>query len=44
MGLQAGTTTATRFRAAHSDASVIIEASDSSGTLHQAADCARLGR
>jgi len=27
-----------------SDASVIIEASDSSGTLHQAAECVRLGR
>jgi DNA processing protein len=27
-----------------SDASVIIEASDTSGTLHQAAECQRLGR
>lgn len=27
-----------------SDASIIIEASDSSGTLHQAAECMRLGR
>ena len=27
-----------------SDATVVIEASDSSGTLHQAAECVRLGR
>jgi DNA processing protein len=30
--------------AALSDATVIIEASDTSGTLHQAAECQRLGR
>ena len=30
--------------AAISDASVIIEASESSGTLHQASECVRLGR
>jgi len=30
--------------AAISDATVIIEASDTSGTLHQAAECQRLGR
>ena len=30
--------------AALSDATVIIEASDSSGTLHQAAECTKLGR
>ena len=30
--------------AALSDATVIIEASDSSGTLHQAAECVRLQR
>jgi DNA processing protein len=30
--------------AALSDGSVIVEASDSSGTLHQAAECQRLGR
>ncbi len=33
-----------RVMAAISDATVIIEASDSSGTLHQAAECARLKR
>jgi DNA processing protein len=33
-----------RVMAAISDASVIIEASDTSGTLHQAAECQRLGR
>lgn len=33
-----------RVMAALSDASVIIEASDTSGTLHQAAECARLKR
>lgn len=33
-----------RTMAAISDASVIIEASESSGTLHQAAECVRLGR
>ena len=33
-----------RTMAALSDASVVIEASDSSGTLHQAAECQRLGR
>ena len=33
-----------RVMAALSDASVIIEASDTSGTLHQAAECQRLGR
>ena len=33
-----------KLMAALSDASVIIEASDSSGTLHQAAECVRLGR
>jgi DNA processing protein len=27
-----------------SDATVVIEASDTSGTLHQAAECTRLGR
>jgi DNA processing protein len=30
--------------AAVSDATVIIEAGDTSGTLHQAAECVRLGR
>lgn len=33
-----------RTMAALSDGSVIIEASESSGTLHQAAECQRLGR
>lgn len=33
-----------RTMAAISDASVIIEASESSGTLHQASECVRLGR
>nr|WP_295828335.1 DNA-processing protein DprA [uncultured Azospirillum sp.] len=33
-----------RLMATLSDASVVIEASDTSGTLHQAAECARLGR
>ena len=33
-----------RLMAALSDATVIIEASDSSGTLHQAAECVRLDR
>lgn len=33
-----------RVMAALSDGSIIIEASDSSGTLHQAAECQRLGR
>jgi DNA processing protein len=33
-----------RVMAAVSDAAVIIEASDTSGTLHQAAECQRLGR
>lgn len=33
-----------RLMAAISDASVIVEASDTSGTLHQAAECIRLGR
>lgn len=33
-----------RIMAAISDATVIIEASDTSGSLHQAAECARLGR
>ena len=33
-----------RTMAAISDGSVIIEASESSGTLHQAAECVRLGR
>jgi DNA processing protein len=33
-----------RTMAALSDATVIVEASDTSGTLHQAAECARLGR
>lgn len=33
-----------RLMAAVTDASVIIEASDSSGTLHQAAECVRLNR
>lgn len=33
-----------RTMAALSDASVVMEASDSSGTLHQAAECVRLGR
>jgi DNA processing protein len=33
-----------RIMAAVSDATVIIEASDTSGTLHQAAECQRLGR
>ncbi len=44
MGLHAGAKTATRLRVAHSDASGIIEASDSSGTLHQPAECVRLGQ
>lgn len=33
-----------RVMAALTDATVIVEASDSSGTLHQAAECQRLGR
>lgn len=33
-----------RLMAALTDASIIVEASDTSGTLHQAAECARLGR
>ncbi|KAB0682115.1 DNA-processing protein DprA [Aureimonas leprariae] len=33
-----------RVMAALSDASIIVEASDTSGTLHQAAECVRLGR
>jgi DNA protecting protein DprA len=33
-----------RLMAAISDATVIIEASDTSGTLHQAEECVRLGR
>lgn len=33
-----------RLMAAISDGSVIVEASDSSGTLHQAAECQKLGR
>ncbi len=33
-----------RVMAALSDASVIVEASDTSGTLHQASECQRLGR
>ena len=33
-----------KLMAAITDATVIIEASDTSGTLHQAAECARLGR
>jgi DNA protecting protein DprA len=33
-----------RVMAALSDASVIVEASDTSGTLHQAAECQRIGR
>jgi len=33
-----------RLMALLSDATVVIEASDSSGTLHQAAECVRLGR
>jgi DNA processing protein len=33
-----------RVMAALADASVIVEASDTSGTLHQAAECQRLGR
>ncbi|KQX35390.1 hypothetical protein ASD04_15060 [Devosia sp. Root436] len=33
-----------RLMAQLTDASVIVEASDSSGTLHQAAECLRLGR
>ena len=33
-----------RVMAAISDATVIVEASDTSGTLHQAAECRRLGR
>jgi DNA processing protein len=33
-----------RLMAAVSDGSVIVEASDTSGTLHQAAECVRLGR
>jgi DNA processing protein len=33
-----------RLMAAISDATVVIEASDTSGTLHQAAECVRLGR
>lgn len=33
-----------RVMAALSDATVIIEASDTSGTLHQAAECQKLGR
>lgn len=33
-----------KLMAALTDASVIVEASDTSGTLHQAAECVRLGR
>lgn len=33
-----------RVMAALCDATVIVEASDTSGSLHQAAECARLGR
>jgi len=33
-----------RVMAAISDATVIVQASDTSGTLHQAAECGRLGR
>lgn len=33
-----------RLMAALSDATVVMEAGDSSGTLHQAAECTRLGR
>lgn len=33
-----------RLMAALSDATVVIEASDSSGTLHQSAECQRLGK
>ncbi len=33
-----------RTMAAISDASIIVEASDTSGTLHQAAECVKLGR
>lgn len=33
-----------RLMAALSDGSVIVEASDTSGTLHQASECVRLGR
>lgn len=33
-----------RLMAQLTDASIIVEASDSSGTLHQAAECLRLGR
>lgn len=33
-----------RLMAALTDASVIVEASDTSGTLHQAVECTRLGR
>ncbi|HLH88070.1 MAG TPA: DNA-processing protein DprA [Xanthobacteraceae bacterium] len=33
-----------RLMAALSDATVVMEASDTSGTLHQAAECTRLGR
>jgi DNA processing protein len=33
-----------RVMAAITDATIIIEASDTSGTLHQAAECVRLGR
>lgn len=33
-----------RVMAALSDATVIVEASDTSGTLHQAAECGKLGR
>jgi DNA processing protein len=36
--------TRNRVMAAISDATVIIEASDTSGTLHQATECVRLGR
>lgn len=36
--------TRNKLMAAVSDATVIVEASDSSGTLHQAAECQRLGR
>jgi DNA processing protein len=33
-----------RLMAALSDATVVVEASDTSGTLHQAAECTKLGR
>jgi hypothetical protein len=39
-----GATKSSWFMAALTEATVIVEAGETSGTLHQAADCVRLGR